>query len=77
MASKTLDNLSRALTIDLADTTLADLELPYTAHEESDTCWYSYRIIDQTYQAHGDPTQLDQLIVVFRRVVEEQREDMR
>jgi hypothetical protein len=66
----TVDNPGWSLKIDLTDTELDDISLETVTMENSDSDWLYYWIADNTFRAAGDPSKLEQMILVFKELVE-------
>ena len=63
-----LDNPGWSLDIDLAETTLEHLVRSRHFEERSENDWVSYEIKEGKFIGHGGPTNLDEIIGVFRRI---------
>jgi hypothetical protein len=66
---ETLDNPGWRVTIDLRETSLQSLSIPYKLVETSEEDWYASKVEDDKYSAHGDPTKLNLLLETFREIV--------
>ena len=66
----TIDNPGWSVKIDLAYTNWEYLEIPWTLHENHIDDWYGYSIKEKTFNASGDPSKLEFLLMQFRKIVE-------
>jgi len=66
---ESLDNPGWMLTVDLADTTLAEKEMPPVRLRAGDNDWMECEIADGQFRAAGDPGKLGALIRAFREFV--------
>ena len=66
----TLDNPGWQVTIDLNETNLQTLVIPYKLVENSENDWYSVEVKDFKFNANGDPTKLEFLLSKFREIAE-------
>lgn len=66
----TLDNPGWSVKIDLNETNMEGIELPYSLFEVSDNEWYAYSIKNNRFDGAGDPSKLDQIIRIFKGIVE-------
>ena len=64
------DNPGWAISIDIAETELADLEIPYHLTEYAPNDWYGIKVENQVFEAFGDPMKLEFLLKEFRRIAE-------
>jgi hypothetical protein len=65
-----IDNPGWAVTIDLADTELADFEKSYETFENSEEDWYAYSIENKVFKGVGDPGKLNKIIETFKEIWE-------
>jgi len=70
---ESLDNPGWGITIDLTDTILEDLVIPYRLVEASQNDWYGIKIENKVFEAFGDPMKLEFLLNQFRIIVESNR----
>lgn len=70
----TLDNPGWSLKIDISNTELENLELDYRLIEISDDDWYGFKADKYTFEAFGDPTKLETLIMKFKEIVDDTKE---
>ena len=68
---ETIDNPGWAIKIDLSDTNLAGKVLERTLVEKSDTDWYSISSDGISFDGHGDPSKLEDLIRYFKDFAEQ------
>lgn len=66
---ETIDNPGWRVTIDLADTQLANISSELIELNKSDDDWYFYHIKDEKFVAAGDPSKLDTILAVFCNLV--------
>lgn len=64
----TLDNPGWSLDIDLAETPLEGLEQSRHCDERDQNDWVSYEIKESKFIGNGGPTNLDELISIFRQL---------
>lgn len=62
---ETLDNPGWSVTIDLSNTELEGLHIPYVLHENSKDDWYAYSIEKNIFKGAGDPRKLNRIIEIF------------
>ncbi|MEI2824022.1 MAG: immunity 53 family protein [Chitinophagaceae bacterium] len=68
---ETLDNPGWALTIDIIGSTQENLNnMPWRFIKKNNDDWYGYKIEDGKFEASGDALKLNQLIKLFRDIVE-------
>lgn len=67
---ESLDNPGWGLTIDIAETELQDLNIPYKLVENSENDWYGIKIENQKFEAFGDPLKLEFLLTKFKDFAE-------
>lgn len=67
---ESLDNPGWAVTINLAETDLENLEIPYKLVEITENDWYGIKVENQLFEAFGDPMKLEFLLLEFRKLVE-------
>lgn len=67
---ESLDNPGWSITIDIAETELQDLNIPYKLVETSENDWYGIKLENQVFEASGDPMKLNFLLNEFRKMVE-------
>ncbi len=65
---ETIDNPGWHLEIELTDTKIEDLLIPFQLVEVSKTDWYTIEIKEQKYIANGDTRKLDFLIGMFKEI---------
>ena len=65
----TLDNPGWELSVDLADTPWASLNVPRARKERSETDWIDFRVSDSKFLGYGGPLNLEELIEVFLELV--------
>jgi hypothetical protein len=58
---ETIDNPGWLVSIDLSNTKLENLEIPYTVKEKSDTDWLGYSIANKIFKGVGDPKKLSEI----------------
>jgi len=67
------DNPGWIVEINVRDTDLEEVEIPYSLLEESEDNWYGIAIEDLLFRGVGDPTKLELLLWKFRELVEAQQ----
>lgn len=67
----TIDNPGWDLKIDIYNTDLEGLEIDYQLVEKSEEDWYGFKADKYKFEAFGDPSKLETLILKFREVVEQ------
>ncbi|MCB1156870.1 MAG: immunity 53 family protein [Leptospiraceae bacterium] len=67
---KTIDNPGWHVEIDLQETEIETLNIPYELHEQSEEDWYTFEVKDKTFKANGDPTKLEFLLEKFKELTE-------
>lgn len=70
----TLDNPGWKLEIDLVNTELETMSLPYQLVENSEKDWYAIKIEKSKFIAHSDPGKLEFLIGKFKEIVEKKND---
>ena len=71
----TLDNPGWTVVIDIENTGVNIENRPWQTFEYSSTDWYYYKIENGKYEASGDPTKLERLILIFKDLVEKKTDD--
>jgi len=66
----TLDNPGWDLKIDICGTDLEGLEIGFQNIEKSESNWYGYKADKFKFEAFGDSTKLETLILKFKEVVD-------
>ncbi|WP_379952977.1 immunity 53 family protein [Dokdonia sp. R78006] len=66
----TLDNPGWELEIDVSNTSLAMITIPWILNENSKDDWYGVKIENQRFSASGDAGKLKFLLGLFRETVE-------
>jgi len=69
---ETLDNPGWSVKIDLQETSLQSLIVPFQKVEMSEHDWFTFKVEKGKYFAHGDPMKLSLLLEKFREIVEQQ-----
>ncbi len=67
----TIDNPGWMIKVDLRETELENLAIEHTLTGKSENDWYAFSIKDHLFNATGDPSKLQFLLELFRKVVEE------
>lgn len=67
---KTLGNPGWDLKIDIYNTHLEGFEVDYQVVEKSESDWYSYKADKYKFEAFGDPSKLETLILKFKEIAE-------
>lgn len=67
---ESLDNPGWGLTIDIAETVLHNLIIPYKLIENSANDWYGIKVENQVFEAYGDPMKLEFLLLEFKKIAE-------
>ena len=67
----TIDNPGWSLVIDLVYTEFQDLEIPIQNFDLTEGNWYGYKVSNGKFEAFGDPSKLETLILKFREIVEQ------
>jgi hypothetical protein len=65
---ETLDNPGWSISIDLKNTGLEGIKIPYTLKEVSDEDWVGYSIEDNVFKAAGGPYKLNRIIEIFKEI---------
>ncbi|MDJ1482791.1 immunity 53 family protein [Cytophagaceae bacterium YF14B1] len=68
---ETLDNPVWNVTIDLEETALEDVVIPYQYFEKQEGDFYGFKIENKQYNAFGDPSKLEFLLLNFQKIVED------
>lgn len=66
----TLDNPGWEVEIDVSNTSLATLEIPWILNENSKQDWYGVKIENQRFSASGDSGKLKFLLGLFKETIE-------
>jgi hypothetical protein len=66
----TIDNPGWYLSIDLIYTPFQDIEIELKNFEKDVTDWFSYKVKEGKYEAFGDPSKLETLILTFKTFLE-------
>ena len=69
----TIDNPGWSISIDIKETSLEGLQIPYACFENSEDDWYCYKVENDKYDAFGDASKLEFLLLNFRKIVESKR----
>jgi hypothetical protein len=67
---ETLDNPGWMVTIDLSNTILEGIEIPYTLLDKADNDWIGYSIVSNVFKGSGDPKKLMRIIEEFKGIWE-------
>lgn len=70
----TLDNPGWSLKVDIYNTDLEGLEIDYQVIEKDENDWYGYKADKYKFEAFGDPSKLEILILKFKETVESKSE---
>lgn len=65
-----MDNPGWSVVIDLNDTNLEGMEIPYSLNELSDDNWVGYSIENSIFKAAGSTNNLLKIIGIFKDLVE-------
>ncbi len=66
----TLDNPGWTISIDLEDSIVKLESFPWKLNKKSDDDWYNFRVENDKFEATGDPSKLEFLILKFKELVE-------
>jgi hypothetical protein len=66
---ETLDNPGWSVQIDLQETSLQGLVVPFQKADISEYDWFTFEVGKGKYTAYGDPTKLSLLLEKFREIV--------
>lgn len=66
----TIDNPGWTIEIDFEDTGVTIENRAWEIFGNSPTDWYGYKVEDGKYEASGDPSKLERLILIFKNLVE-------
>lgn len=67
---ETIDNPGWAITIDTEGSTEELKNIPWAFFEKNPTDWYGYKVEEKKFEASGDPSKLEHLINLFRKIIE-------
>lgn len=68
----TIDNPGWSVKIDIHDYNIDDTSVNLTGYPEPGDTWLTYRVEKGCFYGHSDPTQLCQIILVFKQLIEQQ-----
>lgn len=68
---ETTDNPGWSIEINLQNTSVNDLEIPWGYHQINETSWYGYKIENSLFTASCSPLYLENLITIFKDIVVE------
>ncbi len=66
----TLDNPGWSIVIDLKNTELENLKIPYSLNERADEDWFGYSIENGVFKAAGGTHSLSRIIELFKGLVD-------
>lgn len=66
----TIDNPGWSIKIDIYNTALEGLEINYQVVQVDEDNWYGFKADKYKFEAFGDPTKLETLILKFKEIVE-------
>lgn len=69
----TIDNPGWTITIDTETSTKELKDVPWVFVEKTSIDWYGYKVEEKKFEASGDPSKLEYLINVFRKMIENQQ----
>ncbi len=67
----TTDNPGWSISIDISNTELEGMEVPYRLIEKSDENWFGLKVENNLFRAFGDPSKLEFLLLEFKRMAED------
>lgn len=67
----TIDNPGWYLVVDLIYTEFQDLELEIQNFDISESDWYGFKVSKGKFEAFGDPSKLEILVLKFKEIVQE------
>ncbi|MDA3615459.1 immunity 53 family protein [Polluticaenibacter yanchengensis] len=67
---QTSDNPGWIVEIDLSNTQLQDLSIPYSVIEISDRDWIGYSVVNKKFTGVGDIFKLEKIIELFKTLVD-------
>jgi hypothetical protein len=70
VAIGTINKPGWAVSIDLTNTTLEGVTVPDYFHEASETDWIGYSVVENVFEAVGDPSKLEKMIEAFKEIAE-------
>jgi len=73
---KTLDNPGWDIKINISDTDLEGLIIEYQLNEVDENQWYGFQSDGYTFEACGDPSKLETLILIFKKITENQEQSL-
>jgi Immunity protein 53 len=65
---KTIDNPGWSVEIELKNTKLENLLIPYTLTEKSENDWMGFSVKDNTFTGAGDPGKLLAILELFKSI---------
>jgi hypothetical protein len=66
----TIDNPGWDLKVDIINTDIEGLEIDYQLIEINENDWYGFKADKYKFEAFGDPSKLETLILKFKEIVE-------
>lgn len=66
----TIDNPGWDVEIDISNTSLANIEIPWVLNESSKQDWYGVKIENHVFNASGDSGKLTFLLGLFKEMIE-------
>lgn len=67
---KNLDNPGWELSVDLGETELDGIAIPYQFHELGKEEWYGYKTENNKFVAFGSVLQLNQILLTFKKLTD-------
>lgn len=66
----TIDNPGWDVEIDISNTSIANIHVPWILNEKNTQDWYGVKIENQKFNAAGDPEKLTFLLELFKEMIE-------
>jgi len=67
---ESLDNPGWSIVIDIAETVLQGITIPYKLVEKSENDWFGIKIEKDVFEAVGDPNKLEFLLFKFKDIAQ-------
>lgn len=72
LSIETIDNPGWHVEVDLADTTWADLDIPFSRDERRDLDWIQFEVRDSKFIGSGGMSNLSEILSLFLSIVTEE-----
>jgi hypothetical protein len=69
---ETIDNPGWSITIDLIGTMPIVKPIQWIFVERSSDDWYGYKLVEDKFEASGDPSKIEFLISLFKEIIEKE-----